>query len=128
MDRDMAEQELDLIQFGAREVARRAHVRRKSCGASLSMPARAAAARTTSHSTFGDMPSPHTRPALLIARNTATCVILAAAVHAIDVLLDPGWDGHRSPMSAFADEIRNHRVLLALLNRLELQGQQFSAA
>ncbi len=51
-------------------------------GASLSMPARAAAARTTSHSTLGDMPSPHTRPALLMARKTGPCVITAAAVHA----------------------------------------------
>jgi hypothetical protein len=31
-------------------------------------------------------------------------------------------------MSAFADEIRNHPVLLALLNRLEAQSQQLSAA
>jgi len=31
-------------------------------------------------------------------------------------------------MSAFADEIRNHPVLLSLLNRLELKRQQFSAA
>jgi hypothetical protein len=31
-------------------------------------------------------------------------------------------------VSAFADEIRNHPVLLALLNGLELQGQQLGAA
>ena len=35
-----------------------AHVRRRSCGASFSMPARPAAARTTSRSTFGEMPAP----------------------------------------------------------------------
>src|SRR5882762_7101674 len=46
------------------------------------MPARAAAARTTSHSTFADMPFPQTWPALLIARNTRPCVMPAAAVHA----------------------------------------------
>ena len=46
------------------------------------MPARAAAARTTSQSTFPDMPSPHTRPALLMARTTLPCVMLAASVHA----------------------------------------------
>jgi hypothetical protein len=44
-----------------------AHMRRRSCGANLSMPARPAAARTTSESILGDMPSPQSR-ALLIAR------------------------------------------------------------
>jgi hypothetical protein len=39
------------------------------------MPARAAAARTTSHNTFGDMPSPHTHPALLIARKIRPSVM-----------------------------------------------------
>jgi hypothetical protein len=48
----------------------------------LSMLARAAAARTMSHSTFGDMPFPQTRPALLIARKTDPVVMAAAAVHA----------------------------------------------
>lgn len=37
----------------------RAHVRRRSCGASLSMPAAAAAARTTSQRTLAVIPSPH---------------------------------------------------------------------
>jgi hypothetical protein len=82
LNRDVAEQELDLIQFAAREMTETAHVRLRSWGASLSMQARAAAARTTSHSTFGDMPSPQIRPALLIARNTAPCVMAAATVHA----------------------------------------------
>jgi hypothetical protein len=47
-----------------------ARVRRKSCGASLSLPARWAASRTTSQMTFGVMPSPQTLPILLIARKT----------------------------------------------------------
>jgi len=61
-------------------------VRRRSCGASLSIPARAAAVRTTSHSTLGDMPSPHTLPALLIARNTGPRV-MAAEVNQASTLL-----------------------------------------
>jgi hypothetical protein len=48
----------------------------------LLIPARTAVARTTSHSTLGDMPSPQTRPALLMARNTGPCVMFAAAIHA----------------------------------------------
>src|ERR1022692_1307029 len=38
------------------------------------MPARLAASFTTSHSTFGVMPSPHTRPDLLIERNTVPSI------------------------------------------------------
>src|SRR5207253_6136516 len=52
-----------------------AQVRRRSCGANLSMLARAAADRTTSQSTFGDIPLPHTRPALLIARGANLSVV-----------------------------------------------------
>jgi hypothetical protein len=57
-------------------------VRRRSCGASFSIPACAAAARTTSQITFGDIPLPQMRPALLIARKTGPSVVMAAAVHA----------------------------------------------
>ena len=40
------EEERDLIQFAARQVAQTAQVRRWSCGASLAMPAEAAAVRS----------------------------------------------------------------------------------
>jgi len=49
-------------------------------GAGFSMPAWAAARRTTSQSTFAVMPSPQTWPALLIARKTRPCVRPAACV------------------------------------------------
>jgi hypothetical protein len=81
LDGDVAEHELNLIQFAAGKMATRAQVRRRSCGASLSMPARPATARTTSQSTLGDMLFPQTRPALLIAWNTGPSVIATAAVH-----------------------------------------------
>ncbi|HUK32412.1 MAG TPA: hypothetical protein VLV86_00790 [Vicinamibacterales bacterium] len=71
----MAEQKLDLIEFAGGEVAQASAGATEVVRASLSMPARAAAARTTSQSTFGDMPSPQMRPALLIARNTGPLVI-----------------------------------------------------
>ena len=77
----MAEQELDLIQFATREVA--------EAGAGAPQVVRGqlvdagACSRGADHipRTFGDMPSPETRPALLIARNTGPCVTPAAAVH-----------------------------------------------
>jgi hypothetical protein len=83
LDGNVAEQELDLVQFAARQVAQTRTgssqiVRRQF----IAMPARAAAARTTSHSTLADMPSPHTRPDLLIARKTGPLVIATDAVHA----------------------------------------------
>ena len=46
----------------------------------------------------------------------------------VDVVLHPRGDRHRSHVSAFADEIRNHPVLLTLLNRLNVQRQQLGAA
>ena len=70
LDGDVAEQELDLIQFAARQVAQTGASAPQVVRGELVIPARAAAARTTSHSTLGDIPSPHTCPALLIARNT----------------------------------------------------------
>ena len=59
----MAEEELDLIQVAAREMAETRAGTPQVVRASSSTPARAAAARTTSQSTLGDMPSPQTRPA-----------------------------------------------------------------
>src|ERR671913_2631799 len=98
---------------------RRAQVRRRSCGASLSMPARAAAARTTSHSTFGDMPSPQTRPALLIARKTDPLVMTAAAVHASTAALTHVGIGDGAHMAGLAKQIGDHPVLLPLLDGLK---------
>ena len=120
----MAEEELDLIQFAACKWHSRAHVRRRSCGASLSMPARAAAARTTSHSTLGDMPSPQT-PGLVDCAEHRTVRDVGRSCPAVDVILHPRGDGNRSHVSALANEISNDPVLLALLNRLELQRQQY---
>jgi hypothetical protein len=82
LDGDVAEQELDLIQLATRDVAKPGAGAPQVVRASFSMPARVAAARTTSQSTFGDMPSPQTRPALLIARKTVPSVTTAAALHA----------------------------------------------
>ena len=117
----MAERELDLIQFASREVAETAQVRRRSCGASLSIPARAAAERTTTHSTFGEC-HPQTGPALLIARNTGLCVMAAATGHASTVLFTQVGNGDGAHVSALADQIGNHAVLVALLDRLEAQA------
>ena len=126
LDGDVSEQELDLIQFVAREVAETAQVRRSSCGASLSIPARAAAERTTTHGTFGEC-HPQTRPALLIARNTGLCVMAAATGHASTVLFTQVGNGDGAHVSALADQIGNHAVLVALLDRLEAQGQQLGS-
>jgi len=55
-------------------------VRRRSWGASFSIPARFAASRTTSQITLGVIPSPQTLPALLIDRNTHPLSIPAVTV------------------------------------------------
>ena len=51
------------------------------------MSARLAAVRTTPQITFGLIPLPHTKPALLIARNTVPVVIPAAVVQISTVAL-----------------------------------------
>jgi hypothetical protein len=91
----------------------RAQVRRRSCGASLSMPARAAAARTTSHSTFGDMPSHQTRPALLIARKTRPPVIATDAVHASTaVFTQSTWRASRGPATREVSTVSRTREVV----------------
>ena len=81
LDRDVSEQELNLIEFAAGEVTSLAQLRLRSCGASFSMEAREAASRTISHSTFGVIPVPHTRPVLLMDRNSAPSARPAAFFH-----------------------------------------------
>ena len=71
---------LDLIQFAPCEVAEAGAGAPQVVRGQLVHAGACRAARTTSHSTFGDMPSPQTRPALLIARNTGPCVTPAAAI------------------------------------------------
>src|SRR4029453_2062697 len=85
--------------------------------ASLSIPARAAAARTTSQSTLGDMPSPHTRLALLIARNTGPCVMLVASVQASTAAFAQAGIGTVGTWPPFAGQICNPPVLFPLLDR-----------
>ena len=67
------------------------------------MSARAAAALTTSHSTFGVIPSPQIRPVLLIARKTAPCVIPLALSEQTTALLggEPVAQAHTKPANAF---------------------------
>jgi hypothetical protein len=82
LNRDVPEEELDLVQFAAGEWHSRAQVRRRSCGARLLMSAAAAAFRTTSHRTFAVIPFPQRQPTSLMARNTVPSVMLSTAVHA----------------------------------------------
>jgi len=66
----VAEQNPDLIQFAAREVPETGAGAPQVVRASLSIPARAAAARTTSQSTFGGMPSRQLRRSSSLRRIT----------------------------------------------------------
>lgn len=76
---NVPKQELDLIEFATCEMTSLVHVRRRSCGASFSIPARDAASRTTSHGTFGVILLPQTRPALLIDRKSTPSVMPLAS-------------------------------------------------
>lgn len=45
----------------------------------------------------------------------------------VDPGLDPPRDGHRPDVPRLPQEVGDHPVLLPLLNRLDLQGEQFAA-
>ena len=102
---------------------RRAHVRLRSWGASWSMPARAAAARTTSHSTFGDMPSPQTRPALSDRAEHRAARDGGCGGPRVDVVLHPRGIGTVRTCPPLPTRSAITPVLLALLNRLNVQRQ-----
>ena len=46
----------------------------------------------------------------------------------VDSRLHPGWDRDGSHVSALADQIGDHPVVLAPLDRVEAEGQQLAAA
>jgi hypothetical protein len=78
----MAEQKLDLVQFAACQVAQTGTDAPKIVRGQL---VDAGASRRRADDVperLGEMPSPHTRPALLMARKTRPWVMSAAAVHA----------------------------------------------
>ena len=65
----MAEQELDLFEFAARNMAEASAGALKSWGAIFSMPTLFAKSRTTYQTAFSVTPFPQTLPVLLIDRN-----------------------------------------------------------
>jgi hypothetical protein len=67
-------EELDLLEFASRLMASRAHVRRRSCGATPANPHRPHACLTTPQMTLGLKQAAAIRPALLMAWNTAPSV------------------------------------------------------
>jgi hypothetical protein len=112
----VAEQELDLLQFAAGEMTETGARASQVVGRQL---VDAGASRSGAH----DIPEHLRRHA--VAPDSASLVDRAEhwAVRdgrrgdpRVDMVLHPRGDGHRSHVSAFADEIRNHPVLLALLN------------
>ena len=72
------------------------------------------------------MPSPQTRPTLLMARNTVPSVMLAAVVHASMVSLTHVGMGTVRTCPPLPTRIGDDPVLLALLDPPELQGQQLA--
>ena len=126
LNRDVPEEELDLVQFAAGEVAQ------SSTGASQIVRGQIIDAggggrifRTTSHRTFAVIPFPQTRPTLLMARHRT----VGDADHrgpCVDGVLDPRGHGDGADVPTLTDEIGDDPVLLALLNPPESQGQQLA--
>src|SRR5437773_727719 len=92
------------------------------------MPARDAASRTISHNTFGVIPLPQTRPALLIDRKRVPSRDAACFLPYIDGRLDPSWNGNGTNVSSLAQEVGDDPVLLSRLDRIEAEREQLAAA
>ena len=91
LDRDVSEQELDLLQFAARRVAQPSTCPPEIGGASLSMPALRAYSRTTCQTAFSVKLSPQAFPFLLTRRNSLPAVNPAAwSQSSSNALTQPG--------------------------------------
>jgi len=80
------------------------------------MLARPAAARTTSQSTLGDIPSPQTRPAFVDRAEQDTVRDTRSDRPFIDSVLDPYWNRHSPDVLGLADQVGDHPVIFPQLN------------
>lgn len=85
----------------------------KSCGASASIPALAAAVLTTSQMTFGVTPSPQTRPVRWIARKPLPLVIPPALVQSSTAPFTHVGIGTVRTWPAFPWEVRDDPVFFS---------------
>ena len=123
----MSEQELNLIEFAAGEVTEPCATAPQVMRCKLSMPAREAASRTISHSTFGVIPVPQTRPVLLMDRNSAPSVMPAAFFHSsIAAFTHEGIGTVR--ICPLAQQVGDNPVFLAQLDGINPQREQLTAA
>jgi hypothetical protein len=123
----MPEQELNLVQFSTSKMAEPAQVRRRSCGASFGISARAAAAFTISHSTFGVMPFPIHGP--FCQSNERVRRLRYRSPSAISQCqFSPKPVSELFGYALLYQHVRDNPALLARLNRINAQGQQFAAS
>ena len=128
LDGDVAEEELDLLEFATGQVAQPAHVRRRSCGASFSMPACAAAGPDDIPQHLRLHPVAPDPAGLVDGPKDAPLGDGGGRRPSIDRGLDPLRDGHGPDMAALSDEIGDDPVLLPLLDRFQRERQQLAAA
>ena len=124
----MTKEELDLIQFAAGQMAQ------ARTGPSEVVWSELVDVRA-SRSSPDDIPEYLRRhpvtpdPARLVDRTKDRAVCDAGSRRPrVDRRLNPGRHRNRADVPTFADEIRNDPVLLALLERLEPEGQQLTTA
>ena len=81
--------------------------------------------RTTYHTTFCEMPFPHTFPALASSsKKILPSVTLACSYPLIKRCFDPFWDRHGADVPALADQVYHRPVPLAHLDFIQLQADQ----
>ena len=101
---------------------RRAHVRRRSCGASFSMAALLAQSFTTCHTTRSVTPSPQVlTPLAANATKHAAFTQSCGRKPSVNGTFNPVRYGHRPNMSGFADHINDRPVILPALKVGDIQ-------
>jgi len=124
LDRDVARQELDLLQFafsGVAQLRTRAPRVLGRDGPEASSPAYCFTACQTRRSVT---PSPQHLPARQTQRNSLAAWSSAAATPIIDRRFDPAWHRYGPDVPAFTDQINNRPMLLSLLQMREVQISQ----
>jgi hypothetical protein len=122
----MPRERLDLFKFAARHVAQpRARAAQVVWSQSLDAGACRRGPDDIPRSANPVAPNP---PRLVDREEDATFGDAGRARRGIYSGLHPGRDRHRADMTAFANEIGDHSIFLALLNRFNHEAEQLAAA
>ena len=127
LDGHLTEEELNVIELASSKMTEARTRSLRSCRASLSIPAAAAACLTISQSTFGVMPSPQILPDLVMALKNRPSLIPLASVQRSSASLAQHGIGPVRVCPVPCHAIGNYPVLLPKLDRASRECEEFTA-